>query len=104
VLALSVERMSGLHVEMGLVKGSLFREALERMMTSKYPKMEMIESASEQPLLKMLAGTLERVKPIEARLIRVHDCLWMRLWLRVQSGYLPEVEGVRDVVSSLGSS
>ena len=104
VLALSVERMSGLRVETGLVRGSLFREALDRMLTSKYPAMEMLESASEQTLVRLLARTLERVKPVEARLIRVHDCLWMRLWLRVQSGYLPEVEGVRDVVSSLGSS
>ena len=101
VLALSVERMSGLRVEAGLVRGSLFREALDRMLTSKYPGIEMIESVSEESLVGLLAGTLERIKPIDARLIRVHDCLWMRLWLRPQNRSLPEIEGVRDVVCSL---
>jgi len=104
ILALALERMSGLRVETGLVRGSLFRDALDRMLTSKYPGIEMIESVSEQPLVRLLARTLERAKPVEARLVRVHDCLWMRLWLRPQNGYLPEIEGVRDVVCSLRSS
>jgi len=102
VLALSVERMSGLRVETGLVRGSLFREAHDRMLTSIYPGMELIEAASELPLVRLLARKIERTKPIEGRLIRVHDCLWMRLWVRPQTGSLPETDGVRDVICSLG--
>jgi hypothetical protein len=44
VVALAVERMSGLRVESGLVQESLFGPAHARMLSAKFPAVELIEA------------------------------------------------------------
>ena len=102
VLALAVERMSGLHVESGLVQGSLFRAAHTRMLNAAFPALELIEAATEPALVNVLQKSIERVRPVESRLIRVHDCLWLRMWLRPQNGPVPEAASVQDLICSIG--
>jgi len=86
VLALAVERMSGLRVESGLVAESLFGPAHSRMLSAKFPPVELIEANSEPALVYVLAKSIERARPVESRLVRVHDCLWLRMWLRRPGG------------------
>jgi hypothetical protein len=102
VLAFAIERMTGLRVECGVVQGSLFRGAHERMLVGKFPSVELVEAASEPALVRTLARTIERVKPVESRLVRVHDCLWLRMWHKPQTGPLPELDSVQDVVCTIG--
>jgi hypothetical protein len=101
VLALAVERMTGLRVESGLVQGSLFRPAHTRMLSAKFPAVELIEAASEAALVRALARSIEQARPVESRLVRVRDCLWLRLWQRRPSGPLPEISAVQDLIASL---
>jgi hypothetical protein len=101
VLALGVERMMGLHVESGLVRGAIFRGAHQRMLNATFPRTQLLEAFSEPTLIRVLAKAIERARPIESRLIRVHDCLWLRMWLRPQNGPIPETGGVEDVLCSL---
>jgi len=103
VVALALERMSGLHVEPGLVPESLFQSAHQRMLSVVYPSIELLEAASETPLIRVLARAVERARPVEARLVRIHDCLWLRMWTRPRSGPVPESSGVEDVVCSLAA-
>jgi len=104
VLALSVERMTGLRVESGLVAGSLFRPGHTRMLTARFPSVELIEAATEPALVQVLAKRVERVRPVESRLVRTHDCLWLRMWLRPQNGPLPEMGAIQDLICSVGVS
>jgi len=104
VLALATERMLGLRVETGLVRGSLFRSAQQRMLSASFPPTQLVETASESPIVRVLARAIERARPVESRLVRMHDCLWLRMWSRPQAGPLPEVNGVEDVVCSLVAS
>ena len=102
-LALAVARMTGLRVESGLVQESLFRPVHIRMLSARFPSVELIEAASEPALIYTLTKAIERVRPVESRLARVHECLWLRMWLRPQSGVLPEPDSVQDLIcSSLG--
>jgi hypothetical protein len=103
VVALAVERMSGLRVESGLVQGSLFSPAHTRMLSAKFPPVELIEAVSEPALVHALAKSIERTRPVESRLVRVHDCLWLRMWRRPQSGPLPERGSVQDLICSIGT-
>jgi len=103
VLALAAERMCGLRVESGVVRGSLFDEAHERLLHANFPVAELVSAASNAPLVRSLSRAIERVRPVESRLIRVHDCLWLRMWNRHQSGALPETSGVEDVIVSLAA-
>ena len=101
VVALAVERMTGLRVESGLVQESHFRPAHLRMLNAKYPAVELIEANSEQMLAQALSRRVERVRPIESRLARMHDCLWLRMWTRPQRGPVPEITSVQDLICSL---
>ncbi len=99
-LALAVERMTGLRVESGLVEESLFRSAHTRMLGARFPAVELIEAVTEAALVHALTKAVERARPAESRLVRVHDCLWLRMWLRRQTGVLPELAAVQDLISS----
>jgi hypothetical protein len=103
VLALAIERMTGLRVESGLVQGSLFQLAHTRMLSAKFPSVELIEASSEFAIVHALSKAVERVRPVESRLVRVHDCLWLRMWLRAPSGPLPDPGQVQDLICSIGA-
>lgn len=103
VLALAIERMTGLRVESGLVQGSLFRAAQARVLSARFPRVELIEAGSEPALVHALSRSIERVRPAESRLVRAHDCLWLRMWLRPQSGPLPETAWIQDLICSIGA-
>jgi hypothetical protein len=104
VVALAAERMLGLRAETGVVRGSLFRAAHQRMLSASFPATSLIEMASELPMARILARAVEKAKPVESKLVRLHDCLWLRMWLRPQTAALPEVTGVEDVICSLVAS
>jgi len=102
VLALAVERMTGLRVESGLVQGSRFREAHARMLEAKFPAVDLVEAVSQAAACYVLARAVERARCAEARLVRVHDCLWLRTWKRVPGEGLPRPDAIEDVVCSIG--
>jgi Type II secretion system (T2SS), protein E, N-terminal domain len=103
VLALAVERMTGLRVESGVVKSSLFLPAHARMLVAQFPAVELVEAVSEAAAAYVLAKSVERARPVASQLIRVHDCLWLRMWTRPQNGPLPETGCVQDLICSICS-
>ncbi len=103
VVALAVERMSGLRVESGMVAESLFGPAHSRMLSARFPSVELIEAVSEPVAAHALARSIEQAHPAAARLVRVHDCLWLRMWKRPQSGPTPERESIQDLICSIGA-
>jgi len=103
VLALSIERMTGLRVESGLVQGSLFGPAHTRMLGAKFPRLELIEASSELGAVHAVTKAIERTRPVRARLVRVHDCLWLRMTTTPQIGPLPEISSVEDLICSIGA-
>ena len=103
MLALAIERMTALRVESGLVQGSLFGPAHTRMLGAKFPRVELIEAGSEPAAVHVLAKAVERARPVESRLVRVHDCLWLRMTLRAPAGPLPETSAVEDLICSIGA-
>jgi hypothetical protein len=103
VLALAIERMTGLRVESGLVRESQFRAAHERMLRARFPKVELIEAGSEPAMIHALSKAVERARPAGSRLVRVHDCVWLRMWPRPQAGPLPEADSVEDLICSVGA-
>ena len=103
VLAHAVERMSGLRVETGVVQDSVFRPAHEDMLAAQYPRAGLIETSSSLTLLDALLKAMEQARPVDACLARVHDCLWLRIWLRPQKGAVPQCGTVEDLICSVGA-
>jgi hypothetical protein len=103
VLALAIERMTQLRVESGLVEESLFGPAHMRMLSARFPPVELVDAASERGIVHALTKAIEKARPVEARLVRVHDCLWLRMTLRPQPGPLPDTDSVADLICSVGA-
>jgi hypothetical protein len=103
ILALAISRMTGLHVESGVVRESHFRSVHARMLKASFPPVELVEAASQAAAAYALARSVERARPVASRLVRIHDCLWLRMWLHAQNGALPEIGSVLDVVCSIGT-
>jgi hypothetical protein len=102
-LAFAVERMTGLRVESGVVEESVFRAAHARMLDAQFPRAELMEAATPHALVTKFARTIERTRPREARLVRVHDCFWLRMWKRPQGEPLPDHASVCDLIASSGA-
>jgi hypothetical protein len=102
VLALAVGRMSGLRIESGLVRESLFAPAHTRMLNAKFPAVELIEAGSEPAIVHALTKSIEQARPVESKLVRVHDCLWLRMWQRLQRGSMPDRGSIQDLICSIG--
>ncbi len=103
VIALAVERMTGMRVECGLVQDSEFRAAHARMLQARFPQVELIEAASEEVLARELARRVEKARPVDCRLVRVHDYFWLRMLKRPQQGPLPEADSVLDLICSFNA-
>ena len=99
-LALAVERVTGLKVECGLVQESVFRAAHARILKAPFPRVELLEAASETAMAAALARIVEQALPVDSQLVRVHDCLWLRMWLRPRQGSVAEIDDIRDVIYS----
>jgi hypothetical protein len=102
-LALAVERMTGMRVECGLMQGSIFRAAHTRILAARFPPVELIEAGSEPAAAQAIARSIEKAQPIGARLVRAHECLWLRMWARPPSGPYPDPSSLRDLICSIGS-
>jgi len=100
-LALAIERVTGLRVECGLVEESIFRRAQERALEARYPAVELVEAGSEAALAQAMTKAIERARPVESRLVRVHDCMWLRMELRPQRRALPGLDAVADLIGSI---
>jgi hypothetical protein len=103
VLAFAVGRMLNMRVENAIVQSSAFRRFQRAMLAAKFPEVQLVEAISEPAAASLLAHCLERTRPVNARLVRVHDCLWLRMWLSGSSGRLPPTGPVSDVVCSIGA-
>lgn len=101
-LTLSLERMTKLRVEAGLLRGSEFEKIYNRMLHAAYPKVRLIEVADLMALRGVLSRMIEAEKPMQSRIVRVHDCIWLRMWRRTDVGPVPRRDAVEDVICSFG--
>lgn len=101
VVAEAIERMNGLRVESCVVEGGRFDRAHQAALLAQYPPCELIEASSEVGLGRALASAIESRQPVESRMVRVHDFLWLRMWTQRQSGPVPRRGDVRDLVCAI---
>jgi hypothetical protein len=106
-LTLAIERMTSLRVEAGLVNGSEFRSARNSVLTARFPRVRLVEAASMEAAVDALTAIVEKSRPLQVRVVRVHDFYWFRLWKQsghsLLAGQSAFPEGVEDVICSLVS-
>jgi Type II secretion system (T2SS), protein E, N-terminal domain len=104
-MTLAVERMTGLKVEAGVLRGSEFRRLQQEALRASFPKTRLLEATNTRGLMLTLAGMVEECKPVQARLVRIHDYFWLRLWRTspAEGGRkpVPAMSDVEDMVCAL---
>lgn len=106
VAAHAAGRMNGLRTETGLVAGSHYLRAHERMMGASFPKATVVEVTDTRALTKVLSDTIERVRPHQARLVRMHRYFWLRSWrtaaATTPAPLVPRIHQVEDLLVGYG--
>lgn len=102
-LSYALERMTGLRVASGLVADSEFRRAQAAYLATPAPRARYLEAASTAVLARAITRLVESEKPVEARLARVHEYYWLRLWRCVpEERGLPEPAAAEDLIATVG--
>jgi Type II secretion system (T2SS), protein E, N-terminal domain len=105
-VTLAVERITGLRVEAGLLDGSEFRRKHNARLVGRFLPTRVMEAASRGSLLQALTNLIEKERPLDTQIVRIHDFYWLRLWKEsMRPGDPPFVpfEGTLDVVCSIGA-
>jgi len=105
-LTLSIERMTGLRVEAGLVSCSEFLRAQKSILAARFPRTRLVEASSTEAIVDALTAIVEKEKPLQARIVRVHGFYWLRLWSKSLRGssadtHVLSSNDIQDVVCSL---
>jgi len=105
--AFAIERMTELKVESGVVEGSQFEAARNRLLTCDGVESTLQRTEDKDAMAAKITAILEQKQPIASRLVRVHQNYWLRMWL--ESGALGKVgslpgksEDVMDYVFNVG--
>jgi hypothetical protein len=108
-MGLAVERMSGIKTQNGLVESTQFRMARSRLLQCEAVPERREALDDEDAMAARIAAILEQKQPIAARLVRVHQYYWLRIWLETgtkgRSGDVPRsAEDMHDYLFTLGES
>lgn len=107
-VALAIERMSGLHVQSGLLEAASFRSAHAQLLRCSGVDLKRESLEGRDALVARIAALLDQKLPLEARLVRVHHYYWLRMWLESgavgRAGRLPvSGEDTADYVFTIGA-
>jgi hypothetical protein len=101
-VTLAIERVTGHTVEAGLVNGSDFEREHRARLGGRFCPTRIIEAAGMDSLLQALTSLIEKAKPVETRVVRMHDFYWLRLWKDpVRPGAVAAADGIEDVICSM---
>lgn len=103
ILALAVERMTGARVESGIVHSSDFWSASARAISDGFPPVQFVEAVSESAAAHVMARSIERVQPVNSRLVRVRNWLWLRMFPKPEKSIDPKITSVSDVICTIGA-
>jgi hypothetical protein len=103
-LSYALERIGGLPVTAGIVPDSEFVRAQARLLATAAPRSRYLEAASSWVLARSITRLIESRKPVEARLARIHDYYWLRMFWRGAPGAGPlPLDAIEDVLCTVGT-
>lgn len=100
-VTLALERMLGLRVESGLVGSAQFRSAHEGLLASVFPRSRLLEFPNAETMVAGLSRIVEKERHAEARLVRLYDWFWLRLWRDATTTGVPLRGAVEDILCTV---
>lgn len=102
-LTYAVEHVTGLQVAAGIARESELRREQVRVLSAGAPRTRFLEGEDLRALAGAMAAWIEEERPVEARLARVHEIWWLRIWRKEARGAaLPAGEAVEDLLATVG--
>jgi hypothetical protein len=102
-LSYAVEHITGLEVAAGIARESEFRREQARFLSGRSPMMRFLEAEDPRALAQGISAWIEEEQPIEARLARVHEMWWLRIWRSAPRGTAqPACAGIEDLLATVG--
>jgi Type II secretion system (T2SS), protein E, N-terminal domain len=105
--AFATEQMTELKVESGVVEGTQFEAARDKVLAYDGVEMKLETVDDKDAMGARITAILEQKQPIASRLVRLHQYYWLRMWLESgalgKAGSLPATtEDMKDHVFTLG--
>jgi hypothetical protein len=94
--ALGLEQMCGLKVESGLLTKTQMESARERLLAAESVPVRIRQLQDTDGLTSAVAKLLEQKQPVGARLVRIHQYYWMRMWL--EEAAMPDRNGLQATI------
>ena len=102
-LSYAIEHVTGLRIAAGMARESEFRREQARFLLERSPKTRFVEAEDRGVLAQKMAAWIEREQAVEARLARIHEMWWLRIWRGEQRGTpLPAWDTVEDLLATAG--
>jgi len=99
-VALTLEQMSGLKVESGLLTTSQLNSAKARILSEEAVPVRMSAVKDADDLASSVVKLLRQGQPVASRMVRVQQYYWLRMWME---GVLPaSVEDTQDHLFTMG--
>ncbi|WP_353071397.1 hypothetical protein [Tunturiibacter gelidiferens] len=104
--ALAIEQMTELKVESGVVEGAPFEAARSKLLACDGVETKLETAEDRDSMAARITAILEQKQPVAARLVRLHQDYWLRMWLESgtvgRAGSLPvSHEDVKDHVFTI---
>lgn len=105
--AFATEQMAELKVETGLLEEAQFEAARKRLLACDDVELKQEVAEDKDAMAARITAILEYKQPLAARLVRLHQYYWLRMWLESgaigKAGRLPSTgEDVVDHVFTVG--
>jgi hypothetical protein len=81
-LSYGLERMLGIRVIAGIASDAEIAAGRARYFAAAGPRASLLEAVDATALAQSVAGLIERKKPVDARVVRIHDFFWVRMRTR----------------------
>ncbi|MBS1798857.1 MAG: hypothetical protein JSS95_03435 [Acidobacteria bacterium] len=106
--ALALEQMTELKVESGLVPAEEYTSARQNLLEYEGVPVKTEHADEPDALAARITAILEQKQPVASKLVRMHQYLWLRLWLeegaRKGTGALPHNrEDMMDYIFTIGA-
>lgn len=102
---LAIRRIHDRPVDAGIAAVSDFPAAVDRIKKQAAVPVVELHCEDEADLVRVLTRTIQRQSPVESRWARVHNMVWVRMWLELSAlaGGIQQTEDVMDFIFHLPS-
>ena len=100
----AAERMHGISVDGGLLTATEFWQVTRELLSVRAPTVTVLSASSTECMTEAMARSLASSDISGCRLVAVHDCFWLRTWIKVENPDHSVTQVVQDLLCTIRQS